>query len=186
MKVLAISSSPRAGGNSETLCDAFLQGAAEAGYETEKICLREKKLAPCLGCGACGSTHRCVQKDDAEAVLNALIEADIIVLASPVYFYCMSAQLKMLIDRCLPRYTEIKDKQFYFILTAADPNRRAMDGALAGLRGFLACLPGAQEKGVLYGCGAWDKGDVLGLPVKGEAYQMGKGLPAATAGFETN
>ena len=154
MKVLTISSSPRAGGNSETLCDAFLQGAAEAGYETEKICLREKKLAPCLGCGACGSTHRCVQNDDAEGILTAMIGADVIVLASPVYFYCMSAQLKMLIDRCLPRFTEIKDKQFYFILTAADPDRGAMDGALAGLRGYLSCLPGAQEKGVLYGCGA--------------------------------
>ncbi len=176
MKVLAISASPRLGGNSDTLCDQFLEGAKEAGHETAKINLGKKKISPCLGCYACGKSGVCVQKDDMAEMLNKLIEADVIILATPVYFYCMDAQMKMFIDRCLPRYREIKDKDFYFIVTAADPRHEAVSSTLAGLRGYTACLPGTKEKEILYGTGAWDKADLLGLPVMNEAYKIGKNV----------
>ena len=113
-KVLVISASPRKGGNSDSLCERFISGAREAGHDVEKISLRDKNIHYCLGCGACNNTHRCVQKDDMAPVLDKLVEADVIVLATPVYFYSMDGQLKTFIDRTVPRYTEISGKDFYF------------------------------------------------------------------------
>ena len=69
----------------------------------------------------------------------------------------INGQMKIFIDRCLPRYQEIKNKDFYFALTAADPNHEAMEPTIAGFRGYTACLPGAKEKNVFYGTGAWEK-----------------------------
>ncbi len=176
MKVIAISASPRIGGNSDMLCDQFLKGAEESGHETEKINFGRMKVSPCTACYACRSNHICVQKDGMEEILKKLIAADVIVLATPVYFYSMDAQMKIFIDRCLPRYQEIKDKSFYYIITAADPQQTAADETIAGLRGYLRCLPGANEKGIIFGVGAWDKGDIIGLPAMREAYEAGKNI----------
>ena len=98
MKVLAISASPRKCGNAEVLCDEFLKGAAESGHDVQKIRLAEKKIAPCLACYACAGSHVCVRRDDMAEVLEALKAADVIVLASPVYFYSICAQMKTMID----------------------------------------------------------------------------------------
>lgn len=174
MKVLAISSSPRKGGNSDVLCDEFLKGAAENGHEIEKIRLAEKKIAPCAACSGCAESHVCVRKDDVAEVLDALKAADVIVLASPVYFYSVCAQMKAMIDRCLADYQAIRDKTFYLIVTAADPQHSAADETLADFRGFLRCLPGAKEAGVIFGTGTWDKGDVYRHPSLKQAFDMGK------------
>lgn len=176
MKVLAVSSSPRKGGNSDVLCDEFLKRAAESGHSVRKIRLAEKKIAPCLACYGCAESHACVRKDDMAEVLDALIGADVIVLASPVYFYSVYAQMKAMIDRCLPRYLEIKDKTFYLIVTAADPQHSAADETLADFRGYLRCLPGAKEAGVILGTGTWDKGDVYRHPALKQAYEMGRSI----------
>jgi multimeric flavodoxin WrbA len=176
VKVLAISASPRKEGNSDVLCDRFLEGAKESGHDTEKIWLGEKNISPCISCYGCTETKTCVKKDDMSEILPKLIDADIIVLATPVYFYCMDAQMKMMIDRCLPRYTEIENKQFYFIVTAADSEHAAADETVAGLRGFLKCLPGADEKGIIYGTGTWNKGDVFKRPAYEDAYKIGKSI----------
>jgi len=132
MKVIAISGSPRISGNSDVLCDEFLKGAKEAGCEVEKVSLAKIKLSPCIACYACGKTSKCIQKDGMEEVLEKLIQSDVILLATPVYFYSMDAQMKMFIDRSLPRYQEIKNKDFYFAVTAADPNHEAMAPTIAG------------------------------------------------------
>lgn len=176
MNVLAISASPRIGGNSDTLCDRFLQGAADAGHSTRKITLVQQDIHPCKACYGCGKTHACVQKDDMANILRALIDADVILLSTPTYFYSMDAQMKMMIDRCLPRFQEIVGKRFYLLATAADPEHDSIEPVLSGLRGFLACLPDAREEGVLYGTGAWEKGDVQRLPVMQMAYDAGKNL----------
>ena len=174
MKILAISSSPRKNGNSEILCDEFLRGAKEAGHETRKIRLAEKKIAPCLACYGCTETHVCVRNDDFTEVLTAMKEADVIALAAPVYFYSVCAQMKTVIDRCFADYRSIKNKTFYLIVTAADPNYSAVETVLADLRGFLRCLPGAEEAGVILGTGTWDKGDVYRHPTLKEAYEKGR------------
>lgn len=176
MKVLIISSSPRKDGNSDVLCGRFAKGACEAGHEVEKVTLRDKSIAPCRACYACAETHSCVIKDDMEALFPKLVEADVIVLASPVYFYSVSAQMKAVIDRCLVNHKSITGKKFYFIVTAADPQHEAAEGTLAAFRGFIRCLPDAQEKGIIYGTGTWDKGDVLRHPSYDAAYEMGKGI----------
>jgi len=103
-KVLVLSASPRKGGNSDLLCDQFLLGAKEAGNQTEKIFLRDQEIGYCTGCESCYISHKCVQKDDMAEILEKMIAADVIVMATPVYFYTMDAQMKTLIDRTVPRY----------------------------------------------------------------------------------
>lgn len=173
--VLILSASPRRGGNSDLLCDQFLLGAQEAGHRAEKIFLRDKRIGYCVGCEACqGNGGNCVQKDDMAEVLDKMIAADAIVMATPVYFYTMDAQMKTLIDRTVARYTKISDKDMYFIATAADDSRQAMERTMEGFRGFTSCLSGAKEKGIIYGTGAWKVGDIKGRPAMKQAYEMGK------------
>lgn len=175
-KVLILSSSPRRGGNSDLLCDQFLLGAQEAGNQAEKIFLRDKNINYCLGCGACQKTGSCVQKDDMNEILDKLVAADVIVLATPVYFYSMSAQMKTLIDRICPVYTKISDKKFYIIATAADGSEDALDETIAGFRGFFRCLDNAEESGIIEGIGAWNIGDIKGHQAMKEAFASGKNV----------
>lgn len=174
-KVLMISGSPRKGGNSEILLGQFEKGAREAGNEVEKVSLREKKIAPCMACYGCRGTKTCVQKDDMGELLEKMVEADVLVLATPVYFYSMDGQLKTMIDRTLPRYTEIADKDVYLIATAA-AGRRAMERTMDAMKGFTDCLPGARVKGEIYGEGVYQKGEVEGTPAYQEAYEAGKSV----------
>ena len=120
--ILVISTSPRKNGNSALLAEEFARGAADAGHRVEIISLRDKNIGFCRGCYGCRS-GACVLKDDMAEVLQKMIDADVIVLASPVYFYSIDAQLKALIDRTVARWLEVKDKAFYYIMTAADGER---------------------------------------------------------------
>lgn len=174
MNVLMISSSPRKGGNSDLLCEQFAKGAAEAGHAVEKVNLREKNLSPCRACYGCMKDHVCAIRDDMAEIFPKLVSADVIVLASPVYFYSVCSQMKMMIDRCLVNHKAIAGKPFYFIVTAAAPEKEAADGTLAAFRGFLRCLPDAKEAGVIYGTGTWEKGDVCRHPAYTQAYEMGR------------
>ena len=177
-KVLVISASPRKGGNSDLLCDEFVRGAMEAGHDAEKVRLAEKNVGFCAGCYACQKLKRCVKDDDANALIEKMLSADVVVLATPVYFYSMDAQLKALIDRCVSRYDDFgrfKGTEFWLIIAAADTNREMMSATLEGLRGFMRdCMDGSIERGVLYGTGAYGKGEVRSLPVFQEAYEAGK------------
>ena len=162
--ILVISASPRKGGNSDVLCDELIKGAQQAGH----------KVNYCTGCGVCNSTHKCVQKDDMAEIMDKMVNADVIVFATPVYFYTMDAQLKTLIDRTVPRYTEMVNKEVYYILTAADTNAANLEKTVESIRGFtLDCLDGAVEKGILYGTGVWDKGEVQSSAHMKTAYEMG-------------
>jgi multimeric flavodoxin WrbA len=87
-KALVLSSSPRRGGNSDLLCDQFVMGAQEAGHGAEKIFLKDKKINYCTGCSVClNGKKSCPQKDDMAEVLEKMVAADVIVMATPVYFY---------------------------------------------------------------------------------------------------
>ena len=111
-KVVIISSSPRRNGNSEILCNQFLKGAKEAGCEVEKINLNDYTIQPCLACEYCRRHQNiCCQKDDANEIIQKMIDADIWVLSSPVYFYSISAQMKLLIDRFFAREYEMRESQ---------------------------------------------------------------------------
>jgi multimeric flavodoxin WrbA len=158
------------------LCDRFLEGASAANHQVEKVVLAEKKINYCTACYACRGNGKCAQKDDMAPILDSMMAADAIVLATPVYFYTMCAQMKTVIDRTVARYTKIANKEFYFIVTAADSNKAAMERTLEGFRGFTSCLPGAKEKGVVYGVGAWEIGDIQSSAAMRQAYEMGKTL----------
>ena len=174
-KVLILSGSPRKGGNSDILCDEFARGAADAGNEVEKIFVSEKKIAPCSGCYFCKNHGgRCALNDEMGDILQKIIDCDVLVLSSPVYFYSMCAQLKTVIDRCVARWTEIANKDLYYIMTAAEDDEDTMDGTIACMHGFAMCIDGYDEKGILYGKGVYEKGAVLNRPELMQiAYEMG-------------
>ena len=111
-KILVLSGSPRKGGNSDYLCDRFIAGAQEAGHEAAKIFISGKKVGYCRACYACKNTGKCVQKDDMEEILAKMLAADVLVLASPVYFYSIDAQIKTVLDRTLARWTELGDHPY--------------------------------------------------------------------------
>ena len=173
-KVLIISASPRKNGNSDLLCDEFAKGASEAGHEVEKIRLAEKKVGYCTGCYACQKLNKCVQNDDANAIVEKMLSADVIVLATPVYFYTMSAQLKALIDRSVMVYPRIEKKEFYYIMTMADTETENFRGTIEALRGFVLCCEESQEKGMICAEGVYQKGEILEHPAMAQAYEMGK------------
>lgn len=176
-KVLIIAGSPRKEGNSEILCDQFAKGAKVAGNQVEKIVVNDKKIGYCLACGGCKyNSGKCVINDDMSEVLEKMIEADVIVMSTPVYFYSIDGQMKVLIDRTYARYTEIRNKDFYFIMTAAVGQKEALNRTLECFRGFTDCLSGAQEKGIIYGNSAWGKGEVKGSSAMEQAYEYGKNV----------
>ncbi|MBR2928756.1 MAG: flavodoxin family protein [Oscillospiraceae bacterium] len=175
-KVLILSGSPRKNGNSDLLCDEFMKGAIEAGHQVEKIRVADKNIGYCRACYGCKGTGVCVIKDDMTEVLQKMIDADVLVLASPVYFYSIDAQLKTVIDRSVARWLEVKDKELYYIMTAADGEKASMETTLACFRGYADCVEGAKEMGVIYGTGVYGAGEVKDTKAMQEAYEMGNGI----------
>ncbi len=177
-KVLILSGSPRKNGNSDVLCDEFMKGALKAGNDVEKIRIAEKKIAACTGCYFCKDNGgRCAFNDDMGEILEKILAADVLVLATPVYFYSMCAQLKTVIDRTVARWTELKNKELYYIMTAAEDEDDTTDATLAGLHGFAMCIDGYEEKGTLYGKGVYGKGEIFNRPELLQiAYEMGESV----------
>lgn len=176
-KVLILSGSPRKSGNSDLLCDEFAKGATDAGCDVEKIRVAEKEIHPCIACYNCRDNEgKCVFDDDMTQLLQKMIDADVIVLASPVYFYSIDAQLKAVIDRTVARWLEVKNKEFYYIVTMADEEEQSADTTLACFRGYADCVQGAVEKGVIIGNAAYEKGDIVGHEAMKKAYEMGKSV----------
>ncbi len=176
-KVLILAGSPRLHGNSGILSDEFARGAKEAGYEVEKIEIQRKKVAGCLGCNACYKNEGvCVQKDDMTEIREKMIAADIIVLASPIYFYSMTAQLKAVIDRTYAFFQQLSGKTFYFLVSCASPEISDTETMVAALRGFTCCIPDAKEGGMVFGLETNEPGDVKNTQAVKEAYELGKQL----------
>lgn len=177
-KVLILSGSPRKGGNSDILCDEFARGARKQGHEVEKVFVSEKKIAPCSGCYYCKDHGgKCVYNDDMAELLQKIIDCNVLVLSSPVYFYAICAQLKIVIDRTVARWTELENKDLYYIMTSADDETDTMDGTLACFHGFAMCINGYEEKGTLYGRGVHEKGEVKNRPELMQiAYEMGESV----------
>lgn len=130
-----------------------------------------------MACEACMRNEgNCVRKDDMAEVLDKMLAADVIVMATPVYFYTMNAQMKTLIDRTFPKCKRMYNKEMYFIATAADPRKEPMERTIDAFRGFISCLGGAKEKGIIFGTGVSNKGDIKRSKAMDQAYEMGKAL----------
>lgn len=176
-KVLILSGSPRNHGNSDLLCDEFMRGAMESGNEVEKIRVASKKIVPCSGCYYCRENDgKCAHKDDMGEILQKIIDCDVLVLASPVYFYSIDAQLKALIDRTVARWLEVKNKEMYYIVTMADEDISSADTTIACFRGYADCVEGAVEKGVVIGNGVYEIGEIKDTKAMKQAYEMGKNV----------
>lgn len=174
--VLILSGSPRIGGNSDILCDEFMKGAVESGHSVEKINVSKCKIDYCKACYYCQKNNgECIIKDDMAEILQKMIDSDVLVLASPVYFYSIDAQLKALIDRTVARWTEVKNKEFYYIATCAD-GREGLDRTIECFRGYADCVNGAKECGIIYGYNVYQKGEIKDTPAMKEAYEMGKNV----------
>lgn len=127
--ILVISTSPRKGGNSETLANEFIRGAEESGNHVEKICLYDKTISFCKGCLTCLKTRTCIIHDDAEIIAQKMKTADVLVFATPVYYYEMSGQMKTMLDRANPLYdSDYQFRDVYLLAAAAEDEDTAVEG----------------------------------------------------------
>lgn len=173
-KIVVISSSPRKG-NSDKLCDAFQKGATEAGNQVKRINVREIKLNFCLACRDCYNYKKCVQNDDMNLLYPDILDADVLVFSTPVYFYEMSGQLKTFLDRMYPLYTSIKGKEVYLIASCYMDDKAVVDTAIIGLKNSLKDFGLTDIKKVIYGENNDEPNDVTEEQLD-YAYRIGKGV----------
>ncbi|MBR6951956.1 MAG: flavodoxin family protein [Oscillospiraceae bacterium] len=176
-KVLIVSSSLRAGSNSEALAEAFAEGAREAGHEAELISLRGKTVGFCRDCLACQELKRCVIRDDADEIRKKALEADVLVFATPIYYYEMSGQLKTLLDRLNPLYpADYAFRDVYLLTSAAEDEEHVPQRAVSGLEGWIECFERARLAGTVFMGGVNAPGEGRDHPSLAEARRMGRGI----------
>jgi multimeric flavodoxin WrbA len=185
MKVLGIHGSPRRGGNTETLLKEFLRGCKEGGAEVEEIFLRELKISPCLEIYACKKDGQCPIQDDMKAVYTKLAEADVLAVASPIFFYAVSAHLKAMIDRCQALWARkylLKQpiapgrsgRKGVFLAVGGSRGGKTFDGPLLTMKYFFDALDMTFHRSLLYK-EVDAKGEIRQHPTAmGEAYALGK------------
>ena len=177
MNILVLSGSPRKGGNTEMLVDAFVESASQK-HNVEVVSVRDYKINPCIGCNACfqHSDHSCCQKDDMSLVYDKMSKADMLLIASPVYFYGLSAQLKAVIDRC---HNPLRDtfhiRKMGIMLVGAATLPELFDSILVQYRLCLnffkiedvgqVLVPGVKDKGDIKKSDALKKASDLGLNI---------------------
>lgn len=175
--VLILSSSLRKSSNSEALAGELMRGAREAGHNTEKISLAGKTIHFCKGCLACQRTQKCVIDDDAGKITDKMGNADVIVFATPVYYYSVSGQLKTLLDRANPLFSsDYRFRAVYLLATAAEDEAETVEGAAKAVQGWVDCFEHAALKKIIFAGGVNDAGDIQGHPALKEAYETGKQL----------
>lgn len=175
--VLIITCSFRTGSNSEILAKSFFRGAVESGNTVEIIGLANKKINFCTGCMSCQSTGRCFMRDDADLIEQKMLNADVLVFSTPIYYYEMSGQLKTMLDRGNPLYSsDYKFREVYLLTTATDEDEKTPLRAESGLEGWIECFPKATMKGTVFCGGVTDPCDIEGNPALEKAYNMGKSI----------
>jgi len=192
--ILAIYGSPRRKGNTSLLLQEAIAGAREAGGKVEEVILRDLKMSPCLEIYGCKETGRCVIKDDFQALYDQLLACRGLILASPIFFYTVSAHTKILMDRCqslwVKRYwiekTPFGKRDFarkgLFISVGATRGKRLFDGTLLTVKYFFDAVDAELWKSLLYR-GLDFEGDVLkNPPYLEEAHRAGKELVLAIRG----
>ena len=177
MNILILSGSPRKGGNTDILMEAFVKGASQK-HHVEVVSVHDYKVNPCMGCNACfkSKDNTCVQKDDMAIIYEKMSQADMLVIASPVYFYGLSAQLKAVIDRF---HNPIRDtfpiKKTVLLLVGAATRPELFDSILTQ---YQLCLNffKLEDAGRVLVRGVKDKGDIKNTDVLNEAFELGQQL----------
>lgn len=174
-KIIVLNGSPRVGGNIDLLTREFLKGAIE-NNEVEIISVTDYKVNPCIGCNSCFKRegNRCFQNDDMEKIYDKLKSADVLVIASPVYFYGLSSQLKAVIDRLhTPMRNSFYIKKLAIILAGAAQLPALFDSVITQYNLVLDFFH-LEDLGKVLVRGVKDKGDIIGNPALEQAYELGK------------
>jgi multimeric flavodoxin WrbA len=188
MSILAVYGSPRRRGNTSLLLKKAVEGARDAGAEVEEIVLRDLRMAPCLEIYGCKKDGRCVIQDDFQRVYDQLLACRSLMLASPIFFYAVSAHTKILMDRCQSLWVKKHwiekvplghgdfTRKGLFIAAGATEGKKLFDGALLTVRYFFNVLDMELWRTLLYR-GLDYEGDVLEHPqYLEEAYAAGREL----------
>ncbi len=174
-KICVIKTSLRYNSNSDQLADAFIQGAKESGNSVEEISLKNKNIAFCKGCLSCLKLGECVLKDDANSITEQIKQADVIVWATPIYYYEISGQMKVMIDRANSLYeTDYQFRDVYLLSTAAENEDGVDHRAINGLKGWVACYPKSHFAGSVFAGGVDGPNTIKDHPALKKAYDMGK------------
>ncbi|HKJ14118.1 MAG: flavodoxin family protein [Desulfobulbaceae bacterium] len=186
MDVLAFLGSPRKKGNSEVLTQELLEGVRQAGGSPEIIRLCDLKISPCISCGGCDKTGRCVVEDDMIPLYEKIISIDKIIVSSPIFFYGVTAQTKAFIDRTQAlwnrkrllqkkgEWVDNPERKGFFISVAATRGARIFEGAILTMKyGYDAM--GMQYGGDFLVTGPDKRGDMAKYEKKlAEAREAGK------------
>ena len=175
-QVLVLMSSPRKNGNTDRLANAFIKGVEENGYSTEKIYVNYQNIKSCLGCNICQKTNQCVQKDDMQEIYEKMLEAKVIVFASPVYFYTFNASMKLLLVRTFAIEKTIHDKDFYLLSTGLAPDESYFRIIKETFQKYIDCLRVGGNRFVdsILGFQTGDKDDIEKTDSIEKAYNMAK------------
>ena len=177
MKILVLEGSPNKKGSTHLLADCFRQGAQEAGHTVQRLDVAHAKIHPCTGCIHCGYQGPCVQKDDMETIRAAILDADMLVFATPLYYYGMSAQLKTLVDRFCAFNSSLQSKRMKSaLLTVAWNSEDWTFDALVSHYKTLVRYLHFQDMGMVLGYGCGTPAMTSHSFFLQEAYQLGKRL----------
>lgn len=176
MKILVITGSPRKNGNSNTLAEYFIKGAREAGHEIVRFDAAFKKVHPCVACNHCGMDGPCVFEDDFEFVRANIVNADLVVFATPMYYFGISAQLKLVIDRFYAINGQIHvPKKAVLLMTYANTAASEAKPIISHYETLLKYL-GWTDAGQIIAPGVWPVGAINQTKFPQQAYMLGKSV----------
>lgn len=173
-KIVVLTGSMRKGGNTELLAQAFLEGASK-NNDVESVSVSDYKVNPCIGCNSCFTRkdNTCFQNDDMDVIYEKLRTADIVVIASPIYFYGISAQLKAIVDRLhTPMRNEFHIKKLALLLVGAASLPNLFDPIMLQYQMVLDFFH-LENIGMVLVRGVKDKGDIVGNEALNKAFELG-------------
>lgn len=177
MKIIVLFGSPNADGSTKIITDSFVKGAAESGHDCEILDVCKMNVHPCIGCVACGYEGPCVQTDDVEIIRKKLLAADMVVFATPLYYYGMTAQLKIVVDRFCAYNGSLNSKHLKSALLAVAWN--SSDWTFDALESHYKTLVryiNFEDKGMILGYGCGTPGMTRNSRYVQEAYDLGKSI----------
>ena len=174
-KVLFFSPLPKRGGGWGPWLFSLEKTPEEAGNRVETVYLREKQYGFCKGCFACLKLGHCVIKDDAVEIAAKMHDADVLVFATPVYYYSVSGQLKTMLDRANPLFgTDYAFTKAYLLATAAEDEPETVEGTEKAVQGWVDCFERCQLVETVFAGGVNEIGEINGHPALERAYRIGK------------
>ena len=177
MKITVLFASPNKNGSTTLLTEQFKKGAEESGHAVEVIDVCKLKVNPCIGCVRCGYEGPCVQKDDNHIVRNALLNTDMVVFATPLYYYGMSAQLKIVVDRFCAYNSSLNSRHLKSALLTVACN--ADDWTFYALEAHYKTLVryiNFEDMGMVLGYGCGSPSMTRRSKYSDRAYLLGKDL----------